>query len=549
MPKAVLTDEQMAALEAQHTPTKGRVLSDDEMSQLEAHHNSQSGKIDTPSWVPEGVKNVAGMLAAKQAGALRSASLGYLDPEKIPGVSSGFKEASAEHPIVRAFGSMEGSVVPGALMGEAAAPLAAMKYLNNPVGRTAVNAGMGGIEGLIRKPEEGQTRLGNAKTGAITSGVVGGVMEALSGVADLGGWLSQRLGRKFGGLSVPEAESYARSPVRSEELAKKAAHDPMGLNQEVKEKIGGGLETAFDRVSQPQLDKLSKMGLGKTVQVNPGQFKGTAAEPEILRAWNLRGPERSASYNEIAPYEAKMTPVQPKYRFGAPEEQTAHLPNRPYDSPEVAVQTIDKSIVKAGPEQIVSRGFTRGPLITEETAPRQIPESMAITWPQAMAAKRATGNAAAFKRALNPQGYSPADDAEAQAFSRLKAGMEGVAPEAKESNRILEEAARYSGQAKDHLGQNPAAILTDSDSLGSGATRSMRQFLDTHGDAGLEEMANQLAAGRKLGEPKEAESIRNALSRQAARGLLKGSAKADSAKQILRDMKIRSLFGAEAGTK
>lgn len=501
-----------------------------------------NSRIDTPSWVPDWVKSAASSVAAKQAGLANAATLGYGNLEDLPVVGDSFKQASEESPVARSYGTATGMVGPGAAMGAGAARVGG-KLLNSAPGRVGLNAAQGGIEGLIRKPVNDETRLGNAYEGARNAALVGGAMEGGMKALQGGGKLAQWLGGKLGGLDKAQTEAFKRSPQEADRLAFSMENDPKGISDEVRAKIGGGLEETFDNISEPALNRVGKAVMHKSVNVRPDQFRGTAAEPEITRAWNLRNPQRHAPYTEVTPYEVRSTPVEPRMNFGAIDEQTAFLPNRPYDSPEVPVQSVSRSISKAGPEQVVSRGFTPGEIVHATTAPIPTPEVMALRGPQALRSKRAAQKAASYKKAVDGPAYREADDADALAATRLKLGLEGAAPDVTEANQVLSEAAEYSGAARAKFANNPAAILVDSDSAGSVPTRAMRQFIDKHGNAGLQNMSDSLGAGRKLAPPSSPEGMYAGAKRIGARGAIQASGKADAAASTLKDQKLRAFLG------
>jgi hypothetical protein len=588
-----LTDEQMAQVEK--TGQLPDAMSDEEMAALEAQETAPANPFDKfQEALPNWVKTAGSMLAAKQAGLANAVTLGYGDLGDLPVVGKGFEQAKKESPVSYAYGNMQGAVGPGAAMGVATAAVAPARMASSVPGRIAINAAQGAIEGGLRNPREGENRLTNAMTGGRDAALMGTALEGAAGATRVGGKLAQWLGGKLGGVTKPEAVAFKRSPETADDLARKLREDPKGLSEEVQKRIGGGIEETFDRVSEPALQKVGRAVVHKNVRVRPDQFRGTAAEPEIQRSWDLRHPPRHAAYTEVTPFEVQATPVrtrimkagpiqetraaqppvqmQPietRMHFGEPVEQTYFNGRNPYDPASVPVESVDRSIEKAGglvtlkprvpavrnspvgsrvvkdgPVATLEKGYLRGQQNFIETAQTPMSETISLHGPQALRAKRAAQKAAAHKNALSPLGYDPASEADAAAAGRFKLGLEGAAPDVIEANKTLEEAARYSGMAKARFSNNPAGILTDSESVGSVPTRQMRQFLDQHGNAGLEDMANSLAAGRALG-PQGKEGLWDAVTRVGARGLLRGSAKADSAEQAMRDMKIRALLQGE----
>lgn len=116
----------------------------------------------------------------------------------------------------------------------------------------------------------------------------------------------------------------------------------------------------------------------------------------------------------------------------------------------------------------------------------------------------------------------------------MRKAIEGVAPDTAGLNDTIEQASRYAAHAKATMGTNPAQILTESDSLGSVPTRSMRQFLDQNAGTNLEGLAKSLDAGRAMNDPDAAKGLLDrVLAKPAARTMLKSVNKADSLKDIL----------------
>lgn len=640
-----------------------------EMLQLEEEEHQHSlkagpGAMDTPSWVPEWYKQAAGASAANMAGKVNSATLGYGNLEDLPGIGKAFEQASKEHPIARAAGSFKGAIGPGMALGTGTTA-AGGKLLNSAPGRVALGVAGGGIEGLLRKPQVDESRLGNAYYGARNAAIMGGGMETIakgmSGASKLATWF----GRKAAGLTPGQAQAFKGNPKEAERLADIQRNAPEQLIDEVQGKIKGGLEDVFENLSEPLLEKMGQKMAGRTVQVDPNQFKGTAAMPEIQRAWELKNPQKYAPYSKINIQGVESTPVIPKMmkagRVQTLEPAQPQIASTPVDFPfkksgniqelepareaiqytpveqrmsltkpvdqawygakpgetspfgraDVPVSEVEREMVAAGPkvttreaapavratpvEQTVRQTGPKevikervpavratpmkeqlvrgGPSETKYTMTREgeglepiqtppLPENFAIDVSQALRGKRLAGKAADHARALNPIGYNPSNDAEAAAASKLKKGIEGaveaetarraklglkeVGPSVEDINKQLSQAANYSDVARSRFKNNAAAILTESESTSSVPTRAMRNFIDEHSDAGLNKMADQLAAGTALQSPLKPEGLYRWGMREGASGLLKSSAKSDSAEKILQDIKLQSLFNTEA---
>ncbi len=353
----------------------------------------------------------------------------------------------------------------------------------------------GGAMGAAQAPE------GDRLKGFLTGGALQGGFKGAGELAKKLGKVPQALGEKLLGVRPEQAEAYAANPDRAEELYRLAKEDPMGLSDAVKTQVRGGLDDAFENVSAPALSRVEKAVLGKNVEVAPQAFQGTAAGQEINRAAALQPRTKTWNVPVEEKYSVSATPMRPEVKTEFAEPQSWIRPDR-YTATEVPIGSVERSMVKDGPEVVIQEGYLpRG----TQTVKQQLPaaDRTGLTGKQALTAKRASQKAAFENQAkqLNPLAYNAKDDAEAIAASRLKEAIEKVAPSTAADNALLEQSARYSGYARNSLKNNPAAILSDSESLGSVPTRSMRQFMDTHGGTDLEGMAKGLGAGRAVNEP------------------------------------------------
>lgn len=503
-------------------------------------------------------KNMAG--AAADAGAT-TVSMGYVDNPEM-------RETIAKSPVGAAIGTTAGSVIPGAGFGKAGSKLTQLLG-NNALTRTAGAVGASALQGGVQKPEEGESRLGNAGQSGGLAALFSTALEAINPAMKAVRGVSKYAGQKLSGLSPKETAAYVAAPELAEDLARQNREDPMGLSKRVKNIVKGDLDEAFERVSAPALEKVGQTVAGKQIQMNPAQFKGTAAGNEASRAWAAQGNEVKIDVPVFEPHqvqaspvtsklikagkqqviqpEVKMSPVDEVLKYGKPERQV--IPNTGqfgYQTPTAEVSELGREFKRAGDDIVLqpevkfqpmtSKTVKNGEVATLEdlllpqgtqslSAPTPMPETISMTGPQAMRAKRAAQQAASFKEALNPLAYNAADDAEAVAASYMRKAIEGVAPETKPLNDQIAEATRYSAHAKQALKTNPATILQDSESLGSVPTRSMRQFLDKHGGSNLEEMAQSLGAGRAMTDPNRSKGfLHEAVGRPVGRALLKGPA-------------------------
>lgn len=428
---------------------------------------------------------------------------------------------------------MVDSDVPLAFPAEAvpAAASAVQKIASSPYGRVALSAAQGGAEGLVRTPGEGETRIGNALRGAKMGALLSSGAEGLSQMADAGKAAATYAGGKLVGATYPQAQNYVEDPKLANAMYDLNKNDPMELSNQIKQHVGGGLDEAFDRVSQPALDRVGKAVAGKQIQVAPADFNGTQAGNEINRAYSAQGNTVKMDVPTYEPHTVQMDPMRESLGISDPQTQTVQDAN-PYNlgpkaSIDVPVSTTSPKVVKAGDTQTLEDLLIpRGTQSVE--APAAAPDRTNITGPQALTAKRASQKAAFQNQAnaLNPLAYNASDDAEAQAAARLRKAIENVAPSTAADNDTLEQAARYSAHAKSTLKNNPASILVDSDSTGSLPTRSMRQFLDEKGGTQLGQLSDALSAGKAVnGENTHSGILDRLLARPAGKALLGGASK------------------------
>lgn len=486
--------------QAPAAPAQGG-LSPDEQAELAQLHQKFGGQAQSPA-------------APQSQHALSS----FFNDSAYQQEADRFK---AEHPNAPT-GQGIASLMQGVAPPTAAGAAIGSKLASTFAGRVGTNAAIGAARGAINTPQDGESRLSNAGWGALKDGAIATGAEAVGGGLQLAGKASKWVGGKLAGLSPSEAESYAKDPALAEEMARMNREDPMGLSGRVRQEVKGGLDDAFNNVSKPTLEKLGQKLAGTQVRVNPSQFEGTAAGKELDRAWSTKG---------------NTTTVVPPT---TPTTQDVEVPPRAgYYSDASAAPNKLRVLLQEPPK--------------EQAVPAPKPDSFWVSGPQALAAKRASSEAADHARALSPVGYNPSNDAEASAASNLgkalsEASGEGQTsgtikgtsevspsseldaayraknPTVKDLNDTLSESARYARHARETMNNNPAAILTDSEGVGSVPTRSMRQFLDKNSGTKLESLAQALKAGRAATDPDRTHGIFDALvSKPTGRAALRAS--------------------------
>lgn len=326
--------------------------------------------------------------------------------------------------------------------------------------------------------------------------------------------------------------------------------------------------------STPVQASINKSGAPQVIQP---EVQMTPVGPKIVRAGK----------QQIIEPEISMSPVEANLKYGKPQTQNIPYDESfGYDRPSVQVSSAKRSIDRAGKDVVLRPEVRMSPVETQikragkteviqpevqmtpvhneinptqgtktgledlllqnpdgarkaaqvegfvprgaqqVSVPAPMGESISMTGPQMLRAKRAS-QAAAYdneaKAALTNLVYRSSDDAEAVAAANMRKALEGIAPETAGLNDVLEESARYSSHAKHALKNNPAAILTDSESLGSVPMRSMRQFLDKNGGSKLEDMAGSLSAGRAMNDPNRVSGLRGALAQPIGKKLLRSA--------------------------
>ncbi len=403
------------------------------------------------------LKSVLGAREAYKQGMLNAASLNYIPMNK---------EVQAASPIASKVGQAAGSVGVGTVAG-AATPAIEGAGLLSAAGRIGSAGAVGAGLGAAQKPDEGQTRLGNAATGGILGAGAGTAAEGISRVAPQA---MKWVGGKMVGISPQAAEEYASNPHASEAMYDMAHNNPKGFLDQTTQDLDKGLQGIQENVVNPKVEELNKTMIGKNFRVSPEDFKGTAVEKEALDAFNKQG------------------------------------------------NTVEQPLSDA--DRYISGNKT-------ESVPAPLPDNVSLTGPQMLRAKRAAFEAANFNAPRNGLGYSAAETAQAQAEgaagAKLRSAMESSNPKMAELNDQIEEALRYKNNAQ-KIG-NPTQLLNPSDSLGGLDKRALRQYIDEASGGNLEQKARMYEAAEALNHTSnsvdKSTAIRRLLTQPAAKGLLK----------------------------
>lgn len=163
--------------------------------------------------------------------------------------------------------------------------------------RVAANAAIGGARGGLQDPGENGSRIKNAAIGAGVGGTTAGLLELINSIYPYAA-------SKLMGIKKADAVTYAENKGLANDIYNKFQEDPEALNQELSGMIKDSLygdNSVFDKKSAPLLQKRGELLVGKNVDVVPSQFKGTAAEPELIRIQNLtRDPTEVGHYGQRA---------------------------------------------------------------------------------------------------------------------------------------------------------------------------------------------------------------------------------------------------------
>lgn len=369
------------------------------------------------------------------------------------------------------------------------------KGIGPALARVGANAATGGVAGAWDNEKD---PLNGAIRGAAFGGALGTGGELAGQLTRPFSAVSSKLGEWLGGLSKEEAAAYKRDPALAEELYSTEKTNPLAFDEMAKEQTQKAASNLQENYIDPRKSDISLQGVGKTYQVNPEQFKGTAAEPEIAQSWAKQGQTQAIPVSE--PYKVEATPVQEKLTYGQPQEQTFYNAEDPYKAKTAQVSTVSRGFEKAGDPQVLEQGlFDRG---TQEV-PASIPNQMSLGTEPMLRAKRAAGSAANLNYSYNPSGVGPAEQAAAKANSKaavdLGSALKEQTPEIAQLDSEISDAISRKQQLEG-LG-NPNRIYQAGDLPSNVPIRSLRQYLDQNTGSNFQDTANSLFAGRALNGP------------------------------------------------
>lgn len=375
----------------------------------------------------------------------------------------------------------EGGAVPLALPAEAlpGAIMAASKFLNRDA---PARVGAQAVMGAAQDPDH------PVRGALVNAGIAGGLETAGAALQGPVKRLTTWLGGKSAGIQAPAAEAYVQDPSAAQALYDEQSKDALSFKQRMEDQISQGRQNLQSNVLDPLKSQLSKLGIGKSFRVNPAQFEGTEAHPEIADAWNKQG---------------NTAPAQPP--------------------------SANQKYLNTGPQGQV---------------PAPLPEgNVGLTLEQALRGKRAAGQASKIAYSPNGAALSPADAAAAKANSEasdsLGRAIEGGAPGAADIHDQLHEAMQHK-QYLENM-NTPGQILQSSDAPASSNLRATRQYFDENAGTNFEHQANQLQAARTLNggfnplEAKSATGLASALMGGTGKALLNTAAKANAAGSTMKD--------------
>ncbi len=558
----------------------------------------------------EGLEYVTAIESGQNPEADQGAFGKFGNPQRWQAVATGSGPYSynAQHPDAPMFAPSPPAILPG--VNAPGILLKAATALSSSAPRRIGASGVvGGVEGAIHTPQKGETRLGNTAKGAVKGAAIAAGAEGLAGFLQATGIGSKWFGRKTGGLDPEEATAYMKNPQEAEAMANMNRTNPDTLSKRMRAKLSKSLEDLFKNVSEPELAKITEGGVGKSVRVNPADFEGTAAADEIQRAHSTQGKTTDVDVPVYEVNRPQMTPVEPKISYGkstdpsfkqdAPwtndqsfyppkldnvnpgtfaneskfnnmqdmgKELTQRVERRipadleranagginPYAEPMTAeVSTVERSINKAGPVQTLDEVLT--PAGSQKVGvPAPMPETLELTHPQALRAKRDAQNASDHVPGINPTvadtELSKKNAAAAASLGKglvnsADANIAGMPPGVREAyeakhgvGRAMEatsENAALASKANELFSSNPSRILQSSDTIGSTPVRAVQKALDTKTGSNFVEAADAFGAGNKLTAP-HAGNLGRAITQQLARGTLRGASKLQSAASKLK---------------
>lgn len=375
-----------------------------------------------------------------------------------------------------------------------AAPAALMKVAgalekSAPL-RVAANTGIGAAHGAVQDPgEEGSRAMNSALAALIAGGVAGGGEILAKAIPFAGG--------KLMNLKKADAEAYAKNPKLAERTYARHQNDPEGLNQELRDQMRGilrGEGSIFKQKSAPLLQKRGEMLVGKNVEIDPSQFKGTAAEQELKRIWNAQGKTIEVPLLE----RVRSAQVEPMVlETGPGKVQTIELPS--------AGAKGFKNQIKVPVQEQISE--TWAPQINLDDSfiplgsqgiPAPMPDSISITGAQAQRMKKILQDAAKYNEKQYALGLAPKNETDAIAGSALRKAIEGVSPGVENVNAQLGRHATMQEAAETLFGSNPSRILNNSESIGNTNVRALQKYFDENAGTQFQDLADAFAAGKAV---------------------------------------------------
>jgi hypothetical protein len=347
--------------------------------------------------------------------------------------------------------------------------------LGNAAARVAANTGIGAAQGGMADGAEG------AKKGALIGGALSTAGEALGGLMGLAKWGGRNLSR----MTAPQADAYLDDPSAVAEM-RNALEDPSKMPA-LQDQAADAIRNSRAVLKAQGLQKASQLRQaldGKYVPINPQELSGLSPEADKeLAAFSYTTPG--------TPGEAVMGDDNVMTRINSTSPQTSM-------SDAVSVPANDANQLKR---------YLQG-------AAKYVPGS--VTDPVQAARVKAAGQAAA----------------------NLRGGIEGVAPEAADLNKqmqegmLLQEALRKGGK------NSPLAFIS-SESPDRVATLARAE---NAGAGGLLDFGNKLGAAKTMARPDQGSGIPTFLNKLAGRTIMRGADAVQSAEDA-NPAVIQSLIG------
>lgn len=405
--------------------------------------------------------------------------------------------------------------------------------------RVATGGTIGAVHGAAQEAPDNTTRLKNAGIGFGVGAGLSATGEALSKAIPYGLSKFTKVSKQNVNtyLNNPELSGAGTSVIEDAHAATPAPrgvyeqheNDPGSLNRDLQDQISRALrgdKSVFERVSKPLLQRRGELLAGKTIRVDPSQFKGTSGEEELNRIANLTTRSAPVGYEPagrpitIKP-EVKATPIEEILTYGKPQTQqitpgnvdvpvlertsstlpgggkSIHLKTGdPTRSPGITadVSPIERSIRRAGPVQTIEEAVTATPV--RPRYEKGLPESMSLTGEQATNLKSRLQRSADFNSKQFSLGLAPENESDAIASSHIRKALEGAEPRVGPINSELSDIVGMEKATKDLFKSNPTRILNNSESIGNTPVRSVQNFLDRNAGTNFWKMADAFSAGK-----------------------------------------------------